>query len=100
MKDGIKKRGAAQADVVAGAIQEAVGHVLGNETMEAKGEARQIVGHAREKAAKVAERTQGVVEEVLGTAKDEAGKLLGDTEMEVTGKLKKLKGKARQAANR
>lgn len=100
MKGNLKKRGKAKAEVVGGAIQEAVGHVLGNETMEAKGEARQLVGHAREHAAKVAERTQGVVEEVMGSAKDEAGQLIGNTEMEVKGKLEKLKGKARQATNR
>jgi uncharacterized protein YjbJ (UPF0337 family) len=97
VKSNITKIAQAKVEVAAGSLQEAVGHAIGNEKMEAKGAAHQVTGHAREAAAKNAEHRKGVIEEVVGAAKNEAGHLIGDRGLQVTGKVEVLKGKARQA---
>ncbi len=97
--NNLAERGKANVEVVLGAIQEGIGHVIGNEKMEAKGAAHQVVGHARDDAAQAKEHTKGVIEEVVGVAKNKAGHLVGDTSMQVEGKVEELTGKARQVVN-
>ena len=99
MKNNLQERGEAKMEALGGAIQQAVGHVIGNEKMEAKGAAHKVIGNARDEAARVVEHTKGVVEEVVGAAKNKAGHLVGDTNLEVDGKVEQLTGKARQAVN-
>lgn len=99
-KNNIIERSDAKIEVVAGAIQEAVGHVIGNEKMEAKGAAHQVVGAARGEAARKAEHVKGVVEEVTGAAKAKVGDLLDKPKMEAEGKVLELTGKARQATSK
>lgn len=88
MGNNLKKRGQAKVEVAAGAVQEAIGHAIGNEEMEAKGIAHQAAGHTKEKVAKVKERVEGMVEGIAGKAK------------QVEGKVVELAGKAKQALNR
>jgi uncharacterized protein YjbJ (UPF0337 family) len=100
LETNLTKRSKANVEVAVGAIQEGLGRVIGDEDMEARGAAHQVVGHARDEAAKAAERIRGRVEEIAGIAKNEAGQLLGDRTTEVEGKVKELTGKARQLVNR
>lgn len=88
MKGNLKKRGEAKVEVAAGAVQEAIGHAVGNEEMEAKGIAHQAAGHTKEKVAKAKERVEGIVDEIAGKAK------------QVEGKALEIAGKARRAINR
>ncbi|QQR73377.1 MAG: CsbD family protein [Holophagales bacterium] len=94
------KRAEGAAEELGGKIKQAVGHVLGNDAMEASGKARKLEGQAKQEAAKSAERVQGKVEELTGALKNRVGALLGNEQMQVEGKVKELKGEARQEANR
>lgn len=100
MKRNIARRTEAKIEVAAGAVQEKVGQVIGDQEMEAKGVAHQLIGNARNEVAKAAEQAQGVVEEVVGVAKNEAGRLLGDTSLQVEGKVEEIRGKVRKAMNK
>lgn len=93
-------RGEGVAEELGGKIKETIGHVLGNDEMEASGKARKLEGHAKQEAAKSAERIKGKVEEITGAVKNRVGALIDNEQMQVEGKAKELKGEARQEANR
>lgn len=94
------KRGEGVAEEVGGKIKKGVGKLLGNEQLEAEGEAKALQGKAKQETAKAAERTKGKVEEVVGATKNRVGALIGNRQMQAEGKAKELKGEARQKANR
>lgn len=83
-----------------GTIKQAVGKTIGNEQMEAEGNAKKLEGQGKQEAAKASERVQGKVEEVAGAIKGGVGELIGNEQMEAEGRAKELKGEARQTANR
>ena len=99
-KNVVAERGKANVERALGAIQEGVGHVIGDEKMEARGAAHQEIGDARDKAAMTAERIDGAVQEITGVAKHEVGHLRGDTAQQVEGKIQELTGQVRQALNK
>ena len=87
------------AEQIGGKIKAAVGKVVGNERLQAEGEAKRLKGVAREEAARAAERTKGKAQEVAGAVKNRIGAVIDDEELEAEGKLKELEGEARQRAN-
>jgi uncharacterized protein YjbJ (UPF0337 family) len=99
-KNNIIERSDAKVEVAAGVVQEAVGKVIGNEKMEAKGAAHQVVGAARGEVARAAEHLKGAVEQVSGAAKAKIGDILDKPKMEAEGKVVAWTGKARQAVSK
>jgi uncharacterized protein YjbJ (UPF0337 family) len=98
----------AKVEKVSGAIQKAVGKAIGNENLQARGEAKEHVGVARQQVAKASERFEGKASERLKGAGDElkgavksfAGKVLGNAKMQAAGAVKKREGAARRELNR
>lgn len=93
------ERGKAALEVVAGAVQETAGRVLGDDRLTIEGAAHRALGEARDAAAKLAETSAGVVDEIVGEAKDKAGQVVGDNGLVIRGKLQRLAGKLRQVIN-
>jgi len=94
------KRAEGAAEELGGKIKAGVGKVIGNERIEAEGEAKALKGQAKQEAAKAGERTKGKLEEAAGKVKNAVGAVVDDEEMEVEGRAKELRGEARQDANR
>ncbi len=93
------KRIKGAAEQAGGAIKKGVGHLIGDEKMEADGRATELSGEAKQAAAKAAERVKGAVEEGSGAVKHAVGKVLDDKQMAAEGKAKELQGEARQKLN-
>lgn len=85
---------------IGGKIKGAVGGILGNERMQAEGDAQRLRGEERESDAKAGERAKGAVEEVGGKIKNRIGALVGDKKTQAEGRAKELKGEERQEENR
>jgi uncharacterized protein YjbJ (UPF0337 family) len=88
------------AEELGGKIKKGIGKLIGNQRMEAEGEAKAAKGAARQEAAKSAERTKGKVEETVGAVKNRIGAVIDNQQMQAEGKAKELKGQARQKLNR
>lgn len=95
---GNRTRGKIQE--LAGKAKAKVGKALGNEQMQAEGNAAALTGMAVQEIVKAGERAKGKVEEVTGRVKKKVGALIENEQMRVEGKLKALKGKARQRVNK
>ena len=93
-----KSEGVAQQ--IGGKIKKVVGQVIGDESMEAAGAAKQAEGIAREEAAKANERGKGKIEEVIGAVKNRVGHVIDNERLAAEGKATELKGEDRQASNR
>ena len=85
---------------VGGKVKGAIGKLIGNERLQAKGKAKALEGKAKQESAKAAERTKGKIEEVVGTVKNRVGAVIDNQQMQAEGKGKELKGEARQRSNR
>lgn len=94
------KRIEGAAEELGGKIKGGVGHLIGNEQMEAEGKATELKGEAKQEAAKAGERAKGAVQEVGGAIKKGIGSAIDNEQMEAEGKAKQLEGEARQAANK
>lgn len=99
MKKATTSRVEGKVQEIAGAVKARVGGAIGDERMQASGEANRAQGQARQEAAKASERVHGTVQQVAGAVKEGVGDLIGDNTMELEGKAKKLEGKARKKAN-
>jgi uncharacterized protein YjbJ (UPF0337 family) len=96
--NGKRAEGAAQE--FGGRVERAAGKVLGNEELQAKGNAKIVEGEAKQAAAKAAERTKGTAEKAIGAVKKGAGELLDNEQLEAEGSAQKLTGEARKNANK
>src|SRR4051794_40934010 len=94
------KRSEGTAEEIGGKIKKGVGTLIGNEQMEAEGEAKALKGEAKQEAAKASERTKGTVEKVTGAVKNRIGAVIDNEQMQAEGRARELKGEARKAANR
>ena len=77
---------------IKGAVKQTAGKVLGNEQMEAEGQADRRVG-------KAARETKGAANKVAGGVKKVAGKAVGNEQMQAEGEARTLKGKVQFAAD-
>jgi uncharacterized protein YjbJ (UPF0337 family) len=93
-------RSSGSAKEMGGTIKKNIGKAIGNERMEAEGEAKELRGQAQQETAKTKERGKGAVEETMGAVKNRVGEVIDDDEMAAEGKAKELTGKARQTGNR
>ncbi len=94
------KRAEGAAEELGGKIKGAIGRAIGNEQMEAEGEAKALKGQARQEAAKAGERAKGTVEEAVGAVKNRVGAVIDNEQMQVEGRAAELRGEARQETNR
>jgi uncharacterized protein YjbJ (UPF0337 family) len=94
------KRIAGAAEELGGKVEKTAGQVTGNERLQTKGTARELVGRAKQEAAKAAGRTQGAVEQIVGAAKNRLGSAIGNDRMKAGGKATQLKGEARRNLNK
>ncbi|HEX5660351.1 MAG TPA: CsbD family protein [Polyangiales bacterium] len=94
------KRVEGAAEELGGKIKSTIGKAIGNEQMQAEGEAKALKGEAKQEAAKAAERGKGAVEEAVGSVKKVAGAVIDNEQLQAEGKAKELTGQARQEANR
>lgn len=101
-KNILAERGEAKVEIVVGALQEVVGRVIGNDTMQAKGAAHRVTGHARDDAARltkpVATRAEGAVEVAAGAVQAAVGTAIGDDTLKAKGDAHKVVGKAKNVA--
>ena len=100
MKSESKERAKGTAQQVGGTVEKLAGKLTGNERMEERGKAKEVVGEGRKEAAKAAGRTRGTAQQVAGKAKQVVGKVLGDERLEAEGDLQDLEGEARRKANK
>jgi uncharacterized protein YjbJ (UPF0337 family) len=94
-----KNRIEGKAEEVSGKIKAGIGKLVGNEQMQAEGNAKAVKGEARQEAAKVGERAEGAVEEVKGAIKNRVGHVVDNEKWQAEGKAEELKGAARQKLN-
>jgi uncharacterized protein YjbJ (UPF0337 family) len=85
---------------IGGKIKAGVAKLIGDDQMEADGEAKAAEGKAQKEAAKAAERGKGKIEEVVGAVKNRVGNLVGADQAAAKGRVEELKGQARQKANK
>jgi uncharacterized protein YjbJ (UPF0337 family) len=87
------------AEELKGKVKSTVGDAIGNEQMEAEGEADRLKGQARQEGAKASERVKGAGEELKGNIKSAFGDLVDDPQTQAEGEAERLKGQARQQNN-
>ena len=66
------KQGEGAVEELGGKIKQTVGAIIGNDKMEAEGHAKKVQGHAKQQAAKTAERVKGKVDEIKAEARQKA----------------------------
>jgi uncharacterized protein YjbJ (UPF0337 family) len=81
---------------VKGAVQEAVGKVIGNERMQAEGESKQIDAQQAKanKHGQTTGRTHGRVDQTVGGAKQHIGSATGNPNLEARGAAQRTEGTA------
>jgi uncharacterized protein YjbJ (UPF0337 family) len=84
---------------LAGTVKNKIGHLIGDEKMEAEGKVAELKGKANHEYVKSGEWVKGSVQVLGGTVQNRIGHLIDDEEMEAKGKLLELKGQARQQAD-
>ncbi|CAO3654996.1 unnamed protein product [Mucor hiemalis] len=89
----------AKKDQFIGHTKENVGHVLGNESLEAKGKTQANAGAVQETAANVAGYVQGAVDQVSGAVQGAYNALTGNSAGEAESKAQEKKGEAQKAFN-
>ena len=94
------KRADGTTKEVGGKIKAGIGKLIGNDKMEAEGNAKALAGKAQKEVAKAAERAKGSVEETVGAVKNRIGNLVGADRMAANGRAEELKGEVRQKANK
>ncbi len=100
MTENMTNRVKGKAEEIGGTIQKNLGHLFGNEEMEAKGMAHEVKGEARQMAAKAAEQVGGTIDKVVGSVKATVGDAVGNKSLKAKGEAQELKGKARKALNK
>ncbi|KAK3829066.1 MAG: hypothetical protein J3Q66DRAFT_324276 [Benniella sp.] len=70
---------------VTGATKEKIGHVTGNESLEARGAAENAQAHAEQNAQKAHTHAKGVANNVEGAAQKATGHVTGDNSMKARG---------------
>ena len=98
IKVGDRIHGAAEQ--LAGTVKNRIGHLIGDEQMEAEGKVAELKGKANHEYVKSGEWVKGSVEVLGGTVQNRLGHLIDNEEMEAKGKVLELKGQARQQADR
>ena len=93
------QKGEGVAQQIGGKIKAGIGKIVGDDVMQAEGEAKHAEGVAREESAKAAERAKGAVEKVVGAVKNRVGQVIDDDKLAAEGKVKELEGEARQKHN-
>ena len=73
-----------------GTLKKGAGKLLGNEQMEAEGQADQVRGKAARETAGAANQAAGAVQSAVGGA-------VGDEEMRAKGQARRAKGKTQSA---
>ncbi|CAO3643400.1 unnamed protein product [Mucor hiemalis] len=89
----------AKKDQFVGHTKENVGHVVGNESLEAKGKTQANAGSVQETAANVQGYVQGAVDQVSGAVKGAVNSLTGNNSGEAANKAQEKKGEAQKTFN-
>ncbi|KAI9357402.1 hypothetical protein BD770DRAFT_388648 [Pilaira anomala] len=89
----------AKKDQFVGHAKENVGHVVGNESLEAKGKTQANAGSVQETAANISGYVQGAVSQVSGAVQGAVNSLTGNTTGEAENKAEQKKGEAQKAFN-
>jgi uncharacterized protein YjbJ (UPF0337 family) len=89
----VVERTKGMAEQAAGKIAHAIGKVIGNEELQAKGKAEELKGDAREEGAKIAGRVKATAEEAGGAVEKAASAITGSEKMDMEGAAHELKGK-------
>jgi uncharacterized protein YjbJ (UPF0337 family) len=89
----------AKKDQFVGHTKENVGHVVGNESLEAKGKTQANAGSVQETAANVAGYVQGAVDQVSGAVKGTINSITGNNSGEAANKAQEKKGEAQKTFN-
>ncbi|KAL0081644.1 hypothetical protein J3Q64DRAFT_1730717 [Phycomyces blakesleeanus] len=89
----------AKKDQLIGDAKDTVGTMVGNESLQAKGQAQHNEGVVQETAANISGFVQGLSDQVQGTVTGAYNALTGNTTGEVTSKAEKKSGEAQKAVN-
>lgn len=89
----------AKKDQFIGHAKENVGHVVGNESLEAKGKTQSGAGQVEETAANITGYVQGVANQVTGAVQGVYNSLAGNTTGEAENKVQEKKGEAQKTFN-
>ncbi len=95
----IAERAEGAFEKLAGTIKRTVGHLLGNETMEAEGRVKELQGDARQASGMAVERAQGAVEQAAGVVANRVGHVIDAPKLQKKGRATAAKGKARVKKN-
>lgn len=96
----ITDRTKGKLEEMGGTVQKTIGKVLGNEEMQVKGAAHEVMGEAKQQAAKAGERVKGAVESIVGSVKATVGEAIGNDRLHAKGKIQELTGEARKDLNK
>ena len=77
------KRSEGVAEEIGGKVKGAIGSLIGNEQMEAEGDAKALAGEAKQEAAKAAGRSEGRIDEIAGAIKNRVGQVIDNEQMAV-----------------
>lgn len=81
---------------IGGLVKKKIGHLIGDEKMEAEGRANELGGKARKAAADASEHAKGVVQEAVGAVENRVGHLVDNKKMQDDGRAKEREGQAHQ----
>ncbi|GBC02421.1 hypothetical protein RclHR1_04610007 [Rhizophagus clarus] len=82
-----------------GATKETIGKAIGNEQMQAEGQALKLEGEGEYKAAQTKGQAEGYKDNVTGTVKENIGKAVGNQQMQAEGNITKNTGDAKKEAH-
>ncbi|KCV70274.1 hypothetical protein H696_02604 [Fonticula alba] len=88
-----------QWETAKGAVNEAYGKMVGNESIRAQGVAQKAAGQAELAAARSKQATDAACDQMVGTAKEAAGRAAGDKKLAAEGHLQGMKGDFNRATN-
>jgi len=83
-----------------GAAKETLGSALGNEQMQAEGQALKLEGEGEYKAAQTKQQAEGYKDKATGATKETTGKAIGNQQMQAEGNVKKNTGDAKKELNK
>lgn len=94
------KKGEGTAEEIGGKLKKGFGRLIGDEVIEAEGEAKELRGRAQKEEAKAEGRAEGALDETVGAVKNRVGKLVDSDKLAAEGRAQELSGQEKQRRNR
>jgi len=95
-----EQKAKAAAEKAKGKVKEGVGRVVGNERLQAEGQADQASGTVRHKTAQAGEAVQQTAKGAAGKVKETTGKAVGNESLTAKGKAEQMVADVKKKVNK